>query len=102
MESNGKVCNEVLYMTPFEYSKLLEYISNHNSWGIGSHILQFKLHRRVIKYVEASFDTRTGTIWRVTFKQCLAGKQSEQRKDFLTKSPADIARIYRWLDAEVR
>lgn len=81
-------------MSPKEYQKLLEYVKNNNSWGINMYATMRERNRKAIKYVDCGFDTRDGTIWRITFRS-VAG---EKDKLFIIESPEDVRKIYSWLD----
>ena len=89
-------------MTIIQYAALLEYIAKNNSWGPNMYNVTQERHRRAIKYVEASFDTRDGTIWKVTFKQIISGSLSADSTYFTFESPDSIKYIYEWLDEVVR
>lgn len=81
-------------MSPKEFQKLLEYIKNNNSWGINMYATIHERNRKTVKYVDSSFDTRDGTIWRVTFRSVTG----EKDKSFRIESPEDIEKIYSWLN----
>jgi len=86
-------------MNAVEYAKLLQYIKENNSWGANMYVIQYELHRRVVKYVDASFDTRTGRIWKINFRSCLGGGERERAFDI--NSPEDVNKIYKWLDEHI-
>lgn len=78
-------------MTPFELARLLEYIKKNNR------LYEEKTHamnRRGIKYVDACFDTRDCTVWRISFR-CIAGHDDIS---FRIESEEDIAKVYKFLD----
>lgn len=83
-------------MTPEAYANLFEYIARNNCWGINMYGITVERKRKAIKYVEASFDSRDGTIWLITFQQIINSK--EQEISFRIESKEDVDRIYSWLD----
>ena len=56
-------------------------------------------NRKAIKYVDASFDSRDGKIWRVEFRSVTS---EERSKEFRVDSESGIAEMYAWLDEPVR
>lgn len=86
-------------MTPKEYTNLLEYITQNNCWGINMYGITVERKRKAIKYVEASFDSRDGTIWLITFRQIINSK--EQEISFRIEFKEDVDRIYSWLDETI-
>ena len=86
-------------MTPEAYANLLEYIVQNNCWGINMYGITVERKRKAIKYVEASFDSRDGTIWLITFRQIINSK--EQEISFRIESKKDVDRIYSWLDETI-
>lgn len=85
-------------MTIQQYAKLLQYIQQNNSWGILMHDVTIVRNRKAIKYVDASFDSRDGKIWRVEFRSVTG----EEDKAFRVDSQKDIDEIYKWLDEPLR
>ena len=49
-------------MTPKQFAELLEYIKENNSWGEKMYEIIIERKRRAIKYVDAVFDSRDGTV----------------------------------------
>lgn len=84
-------------MTPQEFAELLNYIRENNSWGAKMYEVRFELHRRAIKYVNSTFDSRDGHIYHITFHSCLP----DGTKSFEIKTHQNIKEIYAWLDATV-
>lgn len=84
-------------MDPSEYVKLLEYVNENNSWD-KMYTCIHDNHRRVVKYVNCSFDTRDGKIWRVGFHGCVSLCDKDHEKVFNIDSPEDVSKIYEWLD----
>ena len=80
-------------MTPQQFADLLEYIKANNSWHKMIEVI--KRNRRVVKYVDATFDTRDGTIWHIKFRQ---GGLDE---GFRIERHEDIQAIYKWLDEKI-
>lgn len=80
-------------MTPQQYAELLNYIQENNSWRKMCDCSRRK--RRIIKYVDAVFDSRTGMIWHVTFRQ------GGYRKEFRVDSACQLQFIYEYLDEEI-
>lgn len=80
-------------MTPKQYAELLEYIQENNSWAKMRDCA--KRNRRVIKYIDAVFDSRTGDVWHLTFRQ---GGFS---KEFRIDKPEDVKSVYEWLDEKI-
>ena len=64
-------------VTPKEYTNLLEYITQNNCWEINMYGITVERKRKAIKYAEASFDSRDGTIWLITFQQIINSKEQE-------------------------
>lgn len=84
-------------MTPQEFASLLGYIRENNSWGAKMYEVNVERKRRAIKYVDASYDSRDGHIWQITFRQCVPGGE----KNFRVDSSSSVADIYAWLDETV-
>lgn len=74
-------------------------IAQNNCWGINMYGITVERKRKAIKYVEASFDSRDGTIWLITFRQIINSK--EQEISFRIESKKDVDRIYSWLDETI-
>lgn len=85
-------------MTPQEFAALLDYIRENNSWGVKMYELSVERNRRVVKYVDASFDSRDGRVWQITFRSCIPGGA----RDFRIESSEDVAKVYAWLDAPAK
>ena len=81
-------------MTLEEYSKLLLYIQKNNSWNEMYEVIETR-NRRAIKYVDASMDTRDGSIWRIEFRSVVGHDDIAFRID----KPEDLKEIYKFLDA---
>lgn len=84
-------------MTPKQFSELLEYIKENNSWGIKMYEVCCERHRRAIKYVDAVFDSRDGTVWHLKFRSPTHGKDRE----FRIENESDIKKVYEYLDERV-
>ena len=84
-------------MTPQQFAELLEYIKDNNSWGKNMYEINIERKRRAIKYVDAIFDSRDGTIWSVTFRSQTHGKD----KTFRVENENDIKKLYEYLDENV-
>ena len=84
-------------MTPQEFAKLLEYIKANNSWGENMYEICCQRNRRAIKYVDATFDSRDGTVWYLTFRSQTHGED----KKFRIEKQEDIKSVYDWLDEVV-
>ena len=82
-------------MTVQKYYELLEYINENNSWGAKMYEVVCERNRKAIKYVDSSFDSRTGTIWRVSFRSVTG----EKDVDFRVDSPEGLTKMYEWLEA---
>lgn len=80
-------------MTLEEYIKLLQYIQKNNSWNEMYEVIETR-NRRAIKYVDASMDTRDGSIWRIEFRSIVGHDDISFRVD----TPEDLKAIYRFLD----
>ena len=81
-------------MTIKEYSELLEYIAKNNCWGIDMANVVCERHRKAVKYVEATFDTRDSSIFSVKFR-CSGGLEGIS---FRVDTENDLKRVYEWLD----
>lgn len=84
-------------MTPFEYARLLQYISKNNGWNNAYDVRE--RNRYAIKYVDACFDSRDGNVWHIKFRQILGHNEDVS---FRIESEEDIAKIYTFLDEPVR
>lgn len=84
-------------MTVQKYCELLEYIKENNSWGANMYDF-YQGNRKAIKYVDASFDSRTGTIWRINFRSVTG----ETDKAFRVDGPKELAEMYEWLEEPIR
>ena len=83
-------------MTPQQLAELLEYVKVNNGWGEDvMYETTIVRKRRAIKYVDATFDSRDGTIWLLKFRSILGRKDS---KTFRIEKPEDIKDVYSWLD----
>lgn len=80
-------------MTPEQYMNLLKYIQENNSWQ--KMLDCCRRNRRVIKYVDAIFDTRTGDIWHITFRS------GGYKKEFRIDNSDDIGAVYEYLDEKI-
>ena len=84
-------------MTPKQFAELLDYIKENNSWGDNMYEICCERKRRAIKYVDAIYDSRDGTIWSVKFRSQTHGKD----KTFRIENENDIKKVYEYLDEEV-
>lgn len=82
-----------------QLTDLLNYIKKNNCWGNGMMDVIHNRHRKAIKYVNTTFDSRDGTVFVVTFRSVVGGKEDE--KFFRVDTNRDLANIYQWLDEEV-
>lgn len=83
-------------MTATEYARLLEYVYHFNGWNSMVETLPITGDRRRFKYVNASFDTRDGHIWKIELY--LGGNTPHET--FIIKDKSDIDAIYAYLDGE--
>ena len=81
-------------MTIKKYCELLEYIKENNSWGANMYEINCERNRKAIKYVDASFDSRTGDIWCVNFRSVTG----EEDKAFRVDDQYGLADMYAWLE----
>ncbi len=79
-------------MTPDEFCKLLKYFEENNSWGAKMFENSCKRRRRVIKYLDSTFDSRSGKIFSVCFRDGFTNKE------FRLNGKSDVDKIYQWLD----
>ena len=84
-------------MTPKQYAELLEYIVANNCWGLLMYENHVERHRRCFKYVDASFDSRNGRIWKVMFREYGGAEEVI----FRIESKSDIDKIYAYLDERI-
>lgn len=84
-------------MTVQKYCELLEYIKENNSWGANMYEINFERNRKAIKYVDASFDSRDGAIWRINFRSVTG----EEDKAFRVDTPNGLAEMYEWLEEPI-
>lgn len=78
-------------MTIDEFQQLLSYIKENNSWEKFYEVAVI-CKRKLVKYVDAVFDSRDGRIFSVTFRQ--GGKSTS----FCIESKKDLDAVYSWLD----
>lgn len=81
-------------LNPTEVVELINYIQKNNSWQAMVDVAKRK--RRVIKYYDMSFDTRSGEMWHIHFR--VSGEEPIEFRD----SPTFKEDIYKYLDEEVR
>lgn len=77
-------------MTPRQYADLLEYIKVNNSWAKMFDCAD--RNRRIIKYIDAIFDSSSGEIWKIVMRY------GGNEREFKIYSPKDVVKIYRFLD----
>ena len=82
-------------MKPSEFADLCHYVSLHNGWGDGLYEKAIKANRKAIKHIQAFFDSRDGSIYKVKFS-CITDWVNE--RTFATATKEDIEAIYKWLD----
>ena len=80
-------------LTIAEMQELLEYIRENNGLENPSNAL--KARRKIVKYVDFGFDSRTGTIWRVQLHQSFGSTVAcfRTERDYNLKEA-----VYNWLD----
>lgn len=81
-------------MTPKQLNELLEYIRENNSWGDKMFDINCVRHRKAIKYVNCSFDSRDGLVWKLEFTSVTG----EPDKSFRIEKQEDILAVYDWLN----
>lgn len=80
-------------LNPTEVLELIDYIQKNNSWQ--AMVDTVKRKRRVIKYYDMSFDTRSGEMWHISFR--VSGKDPIVFRDSSTFKQD----IYKYLDEEI-
>lgn len=80
-------------LTPNEVVELINYIQKYNSWQ--AIMDACKKRRRIIKYYDMSFDTRSGEMWYISFR--VPGKDPVEFRD----GPTFKEDIYKYLNEEV-
>lgn len=81
-------------MTIKQYAELLEYIFKNNGWNVETfYENSAEKHRRCFKYVDTTFDSRDGKIFKITFRN-----GTTEGKTLRVETEADIEKIYAWLD----
>lgn len=80
-------------LNPTEVVELINYIQKNNSWQAMVDVAKRK--RRVIKYYDMSFDTRSGEMWHISFR--VSGGDPVVFRD----GPTFKQDIYNYLDKEV-
>ena len=83
-------------MTVQKYCELLEYIKENNSWRNLHEVHQ--RNRKAIKYVDASFDSRTGLIWCINFRS-ITGDDDDIA--FMVDNQYGIEDMYKWLEEPI-
>ena len=85
-------------LNPQEVKELIEYIQENNSW---EHLYDCcQKGRKVPKYYDMTFDTRTGDMWSIRFRQITGGGHNRKDKIFLrTENGYSLKdKIYEWLN----
>lgn len=85
-------------MTPKQLRELLEYIKANNSWGVNMYDINMTRNRRAIKYVDACFDSRDGSVWSITFRSVTGCED----KTFRVENQNALNDVYKWLDEPLR
>lgn len=81
-------------MTIKQYAELLEYIFKNNGWNVESfYENSAERHRRCFKYVDTTFDSRDGKIFKITFRN-----GTTEGKTFRIETEDDIKAVYDWLN----
>ena len=81
-------------MTPEQLCELLNYIKKNNCWGDSMLDVMWNRNRKVVKYVDACFDSRDATVWNIKFRDVAGGNETE----FCIESAEDLKKVYAWLD----
>ena len=85
-------------MTAKQYADLLEYIFKNNGWNVETfYENSAERHRRCFKYVDTTFDSRDGRIFKITFRN-----GTTEGKTFRLETEADVSKVYKWLNKEIR
>lgn len=84
-------------MSPKQFAELLDYIKENNSWGEKMYEVCCERNRRAVKYVDAVFDSRDGTVWHLKFRSPTHGNDRE----FRIENEEDIKKVYEYLDEKV-
>lgn len=84
-------------MEPKDFAELLNYISENNAWGEKMYDVCSVRKRRAIKYVDATYDSRDGLVWSITFRSCVPGDTFT----FRIESKEDLGELYDWLNKTV-
>lgn len=84
-------------MTPKQFSELLDYIKENNCWGDKMYEVCCEKNRRAIKYVDAVFDSRDGTIFYLKFRDSTHGEDCV----FRIENENDIKKVYEYLNKKV-
>lgn len=79
-------------------SKLLNYINDNNGWGDKIYENRHVKHRHCFKYVDVSFDTRDGCVWKIT----LRNGTDVEKKTFRVESEEDLNKVYAYLDTPLK
>ena len=85
-------------MSPEKFAELLRFIRENNSWGADMYEICQTRNRRAIKYVDASFDSRDGSVWRIVFREIVGHEDII----FLVDTSEDIDKIYQFLNEPMR
>lgn len=76
-----------------EIVALLRYAYKNNGWAYMYD--NYKLGRKIFKYITIKFDTRDCSVWLIDFHD----DTGKNNKRFSIESKDDIQEIYKWLDA---
>lgn len=80
-----------------ELRKLLHYISENNGWNKNMYRNQVERRRKIVKYIDYSYDTRSHSFWKITFTSIIGAGKTE----FIIRSQKDIEKVYEWLDETI-
>lgn len=80
-------------LNPTEVVELINYIQKYNSWQAITDA--YKKRRRIVKYYDMSFDTRSGEMYHISFR--VSGKEPVEFRD----GPTFKEDIYNYLNEEV-
>lgn len=81
-------------MSPQQFVGLLDHIKKNNSWGGNMYDICRVRNRRAVKYVDASFDSRDGSIWRIELRSIVGHEDIAFRVD----TADGLAAVYEFLN----
>lgn len=68
-------------VTPILLAELLDFVKKNNAWGTGMYEVNRVRNRRAVKYVDATFDSRTGCVYKIDLRGITGHEEISFRVD---------------------